>query len=123
MSAEDVSLLDMEVVEGLQMMDDDDDDDDEDFFGEMIDLYADQGPISMEEIKSYFAAQDLKGVGDAAHTLKGASLNVGAKAVAATSAIIEKNAKAGNFDNLEEYLAEINTSFTQTLDALRALKS
>jgi HPt (histidine-containing phosphotransfer) domain-containing protein len=64
-------------------------DGDETFLPDLFDTYRKQSAAIVEFFACATAAADRKGVGRAAHALAGASLNIGAAAVAAVCSRIE----------------------------------
>ncbi|MCB0722047.1 MAG: Hpt domain-containing protein [Ignavibacteriae bacterium] len=95
-------LVDMNVIEGLKELGDGDTDS---FFKEIVELYIDQAVGLINEIKELAASGDAEKLGKTAHTLKGASLNVGSKLFAEVCKTIEL---AGKQNNLAEIGSEVD---------------
>ena len=53
----------------------------------------------------------VEGVSDVSHQIKGAAANVGAKALSALALDIETAAKAGNIDNIEQQMSQLEQAF------------
>jgi signal transduction histidine kinase/CheY-like chemotaxis protein/HPt (histidine-containing phosphotransfer) domain-containing protein len=64
--------------------------------GRIARLYAEHAPAGMAGIETAFEAADLSALAKAAHGLKSMSLNIGARRVGATCAMIETVARAEN---------------------------
>jgi HPt (histidine-containing phosphotransfer) domain-containing protein len=84
-------LIDFNVVQGLKELGGDDGDV---FFKEIIELYKEQYPKLLFQMKDYLRAEDFENLSKSAHALKGASLNIGAKEIASICKTIEINAKS-----------------------------
>jgi len=70
-------------------------------------------PRQIEVLKGHLEAGDLAGVSRQAHTLKGASANVGGEVLRAIAAEMEKLVKAGDLKNLKEDMVKLGTAFEQ----------
>ena len=90
MSISKEDLLDLNIIQSLIELGGDDGDE---FFKEIIDLYKEQYPILLQQIKNYLSNEDYVNLSKSAHALKGASLNIGAKEIASICKIIEINSK------------------------------
>ncbi|MBT8764450.1 Hpt domain-containing protein [Desulfohalobiaceae bacterium Ax17] len=62
---------------------------------------------NLKELELFLASGDSAGLSKAAHTLKGALLNVGQKEQADLAKIIELQAKQGNLDGLEDVFIQL----------------
>jgi len=60
-----------------------------DFVNKVVGLYCTHAPIQLQTIRDSFAVMDTEALAKSAHTLKGMSYNLGAKAVALAAAQIE----------------------------------
>lgn len=101
-------LINLDVVNGLKELGEDDGNS---FFKEIISLYEDQAQSLIDEIKSYAGDGNADMLGKTAHTLKGASLNIGAKLFADVCKTIElagKNNQIAEIDTEVNRLDELN---------------
>ncbi len=83
--------------------------------------YLRDAPLLLEKIEQAVQGDDPAVAGQAAHTLKSASANVGAEQVSAYSAQIEKAVNEGVHGTLPEALQRLKGVFDQTLAAVAAL--
>jgi PAS domain S-box-containing protein len=81
--------------------------DEDEFLKEIIGLYLDQLPGLMNDIKQALFNNENKKYITLVHTLKGASLNVGAKALGEQAKSAEENARKGEFDNIKKMTDEL----------------
>lgn len=88
-------------------------DGDIDFEKELIEMFIDDASenIKMISAKDVTQAKEIKQI---AHTLKGASANIGAVAVQKAAFAIEKSAAAEDLDNFTELQAELRHAFNET---------
>ncbi|MBI2825022.1 MAG: Hpt domain-containing protein [Planctomycetia bacterium] len=80
---------------------------DEAFLREISQMFLDLGPNLLTKAKDTVACRDLANVKRAAHALKGAVSNLGAKAVTAAAVSLEEIAHAGNIAALDGAYAEL----------------
>ncbi len=101
-------LVDIDVINGLKELGDGDDGS---FFEEIVNLYEDQAQELINAISKLYSSGEYLEMGKTAHTLKGASLNVGAKLFADLCKKIEMAGKNndlnGVFKDIED-LSKIN---------------
>jgi HPt (histidine-containing phosphotransfer) domain-containing protein len=69
--------------------------DDEEFAQELIGLFLDDGQVQIGRLRAALEAGVPEEIGAVAHRLKGSASNVGATALAAASASLERAARAG----------------------------
>jgi two-component system sensor histidine kinase/response regulator len=82
---------------------------------QLIALFVDSTPPLLQELRAGAEGGDGESVRRAAHKLKGSCQNIGASALAAQAARLEKDAAAR-----PEQLDDLDVTFTATCDALRA---
>jgi HPt (histidine-containing phosphotransfer) domain-containing protein len=111
-------LIDFNIIQGLKDLGGDDGDE---FFKEIIDLYKEQYPILLQQIKNYLNNQDYVNLSKSAHALKGASLNIGAKELASVCKTIEINAKTDIKEGYSELIANLESTHTLTFDEIDKL--
>lgn len=112
------NLLDLTIINGLKELDDDGSDT---FFKEIVAVYTDQFPRMTELIESALKDQQPDVLARAAHTLKGASLNIGAKELSALCRTIEFCGKDNQLAQVDELLESLRTVFTVTLAEINQL--
>ena len=89
--------------------------------GEIIDQYLTQTAHGRGELIRVVSSGDTHALERAAHTLRGASANVGATAVAAVCAEIETRARTAQLDNAAELVERFDAEFARARDALTQL--
>jgi HPt (histidine-containing phosphotransfer) domain-containing protein len=90
----------------------------------IIAIYMDSAPKLMDAIMAALAASDSTSLKEAAHSLKSASMNVGAKAFGAICADLERIATAGSLDDAGGLAEKAETSFKAVMASLEgALRS
>jgi HPt (histidine-containing phosphotransfer) domain-containing protein len=88
---------------------------------EFVDMFTAQAPARIAEMRSAFAQGDLSRLAAVAHSLKGASGNLGARLVAETSKRLEHAGKAGQAEHMQSDLEELSERFAEAEAALKAL--
>jgi PAS domain S-box-containing protein len=97
------------------------DDGDGDVLAEIIEQFLSQTAEGREELLRVLGAGDAPALERAAHTLRGASANVGAKALAALCAEIEQHGRHGRLDGGAGLLDRFDTEFARVREALQSL--
>ncbi len=115
----DSSILDSEAIENLRALGDEMDDDS--FLKEVIDIYLSDTPKRIDEIKECLASADAVRLTRAAHSIKGASANLGAQKVIEIAKHIEEKSRRESLEDLEGDIAELVTQFEEVKIALEAL--
>ena len=90
---------------------------------DFIEMYTTQAPRRIGEIAAALAAEDFDGMTRVAHSLKGASGNLGAIGVAGLAERIEIAGKARDFGGVDAMLADLRARYRETESALRALRA
>jgi HPt (histidine-containing phosphotransfer) domain-containing protein len=111
-------ILDQEAIDNLRMLDPDGGDT---FLREIIGIFLEDTPLRLAEIDQSLAAGDAPTFVRAAHTIKGASSNVGAAALRAVAEQLEHRAKKDGLVDLTALIAELKTEFASATTALKAL--
>ncbi len=111
-------LIDFDIVQGLRELGGDDGDD---FIKEIIELYKEQYPILLAQIKNHLSNEDYANLSKSAHALKGASLNIGAKELASVCKTIEINAKSDIQQGFNELISDLETIHSLTFIELDKL--
>ncbi len=111
-----VPLIDRDSIDNLKAISGTDDDD---FLKEIISLYLDQLPSLMTNITDSFQKKDTDKFKRAVHTLKGASLNVGAKALGEHARGIEESTKLEGIESQSKMLAELENLKEKTAEEMK----
>ncbi len=111
-------LLDFEIIDMLREMDDDDM---PGFFDDIVTTYAKTADELIAKLSRAVEAKDCAAIRTEAHSLKGASANVGAAAVAALGKKLEENAKQSVTEGNGALFEELEQIHTRSLAALRDL--
>jgi histidine phosphotransfer protein HptB len=104
MSLSKEDLLDFNIIQSLKELGGEDGND---FFKEIIDLYKEQYQLLLQKIKDCQSNNDFENLSKSAHSLNGASLNVGAKEMASICKKIEINAKSEIKEGLIELISNL----------------
>jgi PAS domain S-box-containing protein len=94
--------------------------DDEDLARTVVDGFLQDVPKQIEALRSYLAAGDIAGAGRQAHTIKGASANVGGEGLRAAALGMEQTTQSGDIAAVRDRLPEIESSFARLEVAMRA---
>jgi HPt (histidine-containing phosphotransfer) domain-containing protein len=111
-------LIDFNIIQGLKDLGGDDGDE---FLKEIIDLYKEQYPILLRQIKNFLDNKDYENLSKSAHALKGASLNIGAKELASVCKNIEINAKTDITEGYSELITNLESIHSLTFDEIDKL--
>lgn len=114
----DSTILDPLAIENLRALGDEMDDDT--FLKEVIDIYLNDTPNRLAEIDACLLSGDITTLNRAAHSIKGASANLGAKKVIEVARRIEEKSKT-SIDDLASEIAELKANFDEVKAALSAL--
>ena len=96
---------------------------DPDFVCELIDSYAPLFKRFHDTLLDSYAKKDRTKLHYAAHSLKGASLNIGAADLAAVSRTIEEKAEHAGFESIDPLLETLDVELKKTNQALLSIKS
>jgi HPt (histidine-containing phosphotransfer) domain-containing protein len=92
------------------------------FVNELIDIYLDETPKQVEAIATALRTQTLPSLTIIAHTLKGSSLNLGAKELGALCLKLEELGRAGESIPEGTSVAEIENEYEKVKTILLAFK-
>ncbi|NOZ08581.1 MAG: response regulator [FCB group bacterium] len=84
---------------------------DEEIYKEILEIYLEDTPKQIVKLKQYIAENNSDHVRNQAHTLKGASANVGAVRLQKISFELEKAGKQGEREVMPSLLAEVENEF------------
>lgn len=97
-------------------------DDGGEFFNELVDIFLADMPVRLTEIDTSLAQGDAPTLQRAAHSIKGASGNFGATALAEVAHKIELLARAGQLEAVKVELAPLATEFAKVTVALAEVR-
>jgi HPt (histidine-containing phosphotransfer) domain-containing protein len=92
--------------------------DDEDLARTVAEGFLGDIPRQIEVLKGYLVAGDAASAERQAHSIKGASANVGGQALRAVAFEMEKAGKAGDLESIRARMAELETQFAQLKEAM-----
>jgi HPt (histidine-containing phosphotransfer) domain-containing protein len=92
--------------------------DDEDLVQAVASGFLQDLPEQIETLISYLDSGDAVSTERQAHSIKGASANVGGEALRAVAFEIEKAATAGDLDDARTHMAELQTQFEWLKEAM-----
>lgn len=84
---------------------------DEDEYRELIDLFIESGGDDYQKLLDGVAAGDANVVRNSAHTIKGASGNLGLLEVSEVASSIEASAMENNLDDIGEAVEQLKIQF------------
>jgi CheY-like chemotaxis protein/HPt (histidine-containing phosphotransfer) domain-containing protein len=93
--------------------------DDEALAHTVVEGFVEDIPRQIELLRRYIQAGDTTGAERQAHTIKGASANVGGEVLRAAAFEMEKAAKEGDLNTAEGHLAEIGKAFGHLKQAMK----
>ena len=111
-------ILDQEAIDNLRALDPDGGDT---FLREIIGIFLEDTPLRIAEIDQSLAAGDAGTFIRAAHTIKGASSNVGAASLRAVAEQLEHRSKKDGLADVTALVAELKTAFATAQTALKGL--
>lgn len=88
--------------------------------GDILQMYEGTAADDLASLDKAVSSGDLDQVTRRAHSLKGASANVGADAVAQLAATIERSARAGSLEQAAARLPQLHQVFADTMSACQA---
>jgi len=91
---------------------------DEEDFIELVELLIDTTQDDIDKIKESLSNADAQGASMAAHSIKGASGNLGFMSLSESAKEMEMTAKEGNLDNFEPLLAKTEEELQSVRDKL-----
>jgi two-component system sensor histidine kinase TorS len=94
---------------------------DEIFEHELIGAYRDSAASLLERLRTALGNSDVTRVASEAHTLKGASLNVGAKVMARCAAAVEEAARAGDLARAAQAARQLDEAHVALLAELERM--
>jgi CheY-like chemotaxis protein/HPt (histidine-containing phosphotransfer) domain-containing protein len=89
-----------------------------DLLRRLIDLYLHDAPELMKKIRKGLDAGDTKSIGEAAHTLKSTSANLGARELASVCAALQDVSRSGSCEQAAPLVAQIEPLYARVASAL-----
>lgn len=86
---------------------------DPEFVDEVVDAFLAEAPREVEALRAAIAADDPASVIRPAHTIKGMSVNLGARRVTELARTIEERARAGSLDGAPEAVAALGMALDE----------
>ena len=113
----DPPALDLEVVERLNSWGG------RDLVSQLIDLFVENTPIRMEQVRSGLSTGEIQEVERACHSLKSSAANLGASRLHFLAAEMEEIAARGEADPLGPLAERLETTYSEAVEQLKALRS
>lgn len=108
----DTPLIDPAALESLRALGD------ESFLQEIIDIFLDDTPTRITELRTSLASGDQGTFARAAHSIKGSASNLGAEPLRAAAATLENDAQQAIPADAEARIQELDTILAATRRAL-----
>jgi HPt (histidine-containing phosphotransfer) domain-containing protein len=89
-------------------------------FAELADLFVQDAPRRLADIREALRRRDAPALERAAHALKGSAANFGAKDTVAAAATLESLGRGGDIEGGEAVYADLERAMSRLLDALAA---
>lgn len=118
----DEPLLEMAVINELKEMDDDLEEDEIGFFQELTETFFEESDELLETIRQAIADGDSETIGKSAHSLKGASANIGANVLAEVCKDVEMKGKSGDISGIEPMIDTLEKIYNQTVTELKKME-
>ena len=95
--------------------------DDEVLAKEVVEAFLNDIPRQIGTLQGCLEAGDAPGAERQAHTIKGASANVGGEALRAVAFEMEKTARAGDLEAVNVRMTELKTQFEKLKQAMKKM--
>lgn len=109
-------IIDFEAIENLRALNPED----SGFLKEIIDIFLDDTPARITELKQTLSTGDITGFSRAAHSIKGSSSNVGASRLRSAAERLEHGSKSALI-GMEPGLQELESEFAAARSELQKL--
>lgn len=96
--------------------------DDKSFLAELMEIFQDDFLKKRAALGEAIAAKDFSKIKEVVHSMKGSSGNVSAKRIYASCLTLEKLAKEGNLNGMEDLTKAIDTQFAEVQQFTVGLK-
>ncbi len=87
----------------------------------IVSLFVEDSFLRLKKMHTLMNAEDLQGITDEAHSLRGSALNIGAENVANLCAELEANAKNLSKPKLDKLFSEVEASFLELFEGIETL--
>jgi two-component system sensor histidine kinase/response regulator len=94
----------------------------EDFLVELIDVYLDDTPVRLAQLRQALDGGDAETMTREAHTVKSSSANVGAMTLSALAQQVELAGRNGRTDSVAAEVGRMSTIFARVKATLEALR-
>ena len=88
--------------------------------GELLSIFEDETPKSLQRIHEALAKGDSRLVGDESHGLKGSCASIGALRMSSLALQMQNAGRAGNLADFEPLVKEMEEVYQETLPALKS---
>ncbi len=85
---------------------------------EICEIFRDDVPRIISELKSSFSGKDIATATRHAHSIKSAAANIGATNLSETARSAEYALREGNLESIPALISELDINFSQVLTAL-----
>ncbi|WP_337872117.1 ATP-binding protein [Ignavibacterium sp.] len=92
---------------------------DKEFEKDLLGDYFKDAEIKLETLKEFISQKNLRKIQELAHTLKGSSYSVGAKAIGDEALGIEISAKSNDIESVEERLIQLTKVFRESKELFK----
>ena len=89
-------------------------------FGDLLGLFETEAPPLIEKIRKAIEVSDAPALKAAAHSLKGAAANLGARGMAASCAELERQGRDGELHGAGDLAQQLESEYARVCDALRS---
>ncbi|MBE9064719.1 Hpt domain-containing protein [cf. Phormidesmis sp. LEGE 11477] len=89
------------------------------FEAELLAMFLEDAKNSLQQLEAAIATQNARTIEDVAHSLRGASANVGASTIAEIALELENTARAGETHNARQLVQEIGIHYQKIQSQLR----
>ena len=86
---------------------------DEELLAELLKLFNETSAEDLAKIHSSFKAGDSTGMGDAAHSIKGAAASLGIDDIRRAAYEVEKAGRGGDIDTAQSFVPELESLIIQ----------
>jgi histidine phosphotransfer protein HptB len=114
----DIPSIDLDAIANLKDLNPEDGGE---FLREIVNIYIEDTPKRIDDLKSCLASGDLKSFIRAAHTIKGSSSNVGAQVLKGIGERMEHVSKTEGLNSAAPLLADAEAEFAKVTIELRRL--
>lgn len=84
---------------------------DVDFEAELLAIFLSDAEENLKQLEQAIAHQNIRAIGEIAHSLRGASANVGASALARAAHQLEQIARSGEITGAQAQLQELHSHY------------